>query len=366
MLGIVALVMARSRFFKYFPTPAYLEMAAVGVDVVGHTIRYLEFDQTKPALEVKRFGSHPIPVGAVTNGDIVNKEGLITALSSLQKELGAHFVHVALPEEKAFVFKTEIPKVEKKEIRGAIELLLEENVPIKPQEAIFDYEVVNNQNKEHLDVSVSAVTEKTVFDFLELFEQAGFSPLLFEVDAQAAARSIVPKGDMRTFIILNIGAARTTLSVVSEGVTYFSSTVAVGGAALSSSIMKYMKCSPEKAEEEKYAKGIIGTKKDMELFFSLMSSLSVLRDEAKRLLGYWQNLRRLKPALADVSLVYLAGKDASLPGLVDYFSLTMKAPVLLANVWVNTGTLIQNVPPIFFEESLDYAVAIGLAMPKTD
>jgi type IV pilus assembly protein PilM len=358
--------MSRSRILKYFPTPTYLDMPFVGIEVADRSVRFFEFEKSGGKFAIKQHGERSLPAGTITSGDIVNSGAIVSVLSAIQKEIGTHFVSASLPEEKAYLFKTEIPKVDRKEIRGAIELLLEENVPIKPNEALFDYEIIKSDARDHLDVSVSVLPEKTVFDFVEVFEKSGFQPLVFEVDAQASAHAVIPANDSQTYFVANIGAMRTGLSIVSDGVVYYSSTMGLGGNALTSAIEKQMKVTTAEAEVRKREKGLIGAKQNMELFFSLMSTMSVLRDEVNRLYGYWQNLKRTKHGLGDIKTVILCGSDAAIPGFVEYFSDALASKVTLADVWVNAGLDTSFVPSIPFAESLDYATAIGLAMPKTD
>lgn len=359
--------MKRSRFYKFFPTPAYLRMPAVGVDVSERSIRFIELSENKEGLSVKRFGTRELPPGTIQAGEIIKRQELVSALSGLREEFNMHHVHVSLPEEKAYLFTTEIPHVSKKEIRGAIELLLEENVPIKPTEAIFDYEIVKTESTDHYDVSVSVLPDTVVHSYLSVYEEAGLNPIVFVVDAQATAEAVVKADDLKTYFVANVGSTRTTLSIVGQGVVYFTSTVALGGDSLTSAFEKQLHLETKEAVLLKKRDGLVGSKSNMELFFSLMSSLSVLRDEMNRLSGYWNNLRRSKPQLPDIAEIVFSGSDASIPGFIDYFSLVMEYKVRLANVWSNIYKSVDiTVPPIPFEESLDYATAVGLSLPKTD
>lgn len=341
-------------------------MPAVGVHVSERAVRFIELEARKGILFVKRWGEKKLPVGVIQNGEIAKREELVSCLAALREELGTPYIHAALPEEKAYLFATEIPRVEKKEIRGAIEFLLEENVPIKPQEAIFDYELVHVPAKDNFEVSVSVLPEGVVKSYFDLYEEAGFNPLLFVVDVQAIAEAVVPVRDMRTHFVAHISEVKTTLSIVGQGVVYFTSTVAIGGETLTNIFEKELSLPKHKAEEEKRSGGLVKAKKNMELFFSLMSSLSVLRDEMNRLGGYWENFKAERPNLPDVSGIIFSGSDATMPGFVDYFSLLMKKPARCANVWANVHAVEDAIPPIPFAESLDYAAAIGLSLPKTD
>lgn len=358
--------MQRSRFLELFPTPAYLQMPAVGIDVSDHTIRFLELVPHKQELVVRRWGSKELPIGAMVNGEVLSRDVIVAALKEIREELGIRYIHASLPEEKAYLFATEIPRVPKREIRGAIELLLEENVPIKPQESVFDYEIVKSPHREQYEVSVSVLPESVVTSHLMLFEEAGLVPLVFVVDAQAIAGAAVPSDDGEARFVVHIGSARTILSIVAKGVVYFTSTVAIGADTLTATFERELKLTKEQAIEQKKKDGLVGAKQNMELFFSLMSSLSVLRDEMNRLIIYWDNLRRGKSDAPELASIIFTGSDAALPGLIEYFSLVMNRPATLANVWANVSPGGDDIPPLHFNESLDYATAIGLALPKTD
>ncbi len=358
--------MQRSRFLELFPTPAYLQMPAVGIDVSDHTIRFMELVLHKQQLVVRRWGSRELPMGAMVNGEVLSRDAVVIALKEIKKELGVRYVHASLPEEKAYLFATEIPRIPKKEIRGAIELLLEENVPIKPQESVFDYELIKSLYREQYEVAVSVLPESVVTSHIMLFEEAGFEPLVFVVDAQAIAGAVVPFDDSEARFVVHIGSARTILSVVAKGVVYFSSTVAIGADTFTATFERELKLTREQAIEQKKKDGLVGAKQNMELFFSLMNLLSVLRDEMNRLVIYWDNLRRSKAEAPELASIIFTGSDAILPGLIEYFSLVMNRPTTLANVWANVLREGDDIPPLHFDESLDYATAIGLALPKTD
>lgn len=341
-------------------------MPAAGVDVSDGYIRHVELTPARGGFVVHKWGAKEIPVDAIRGGEIAKRQDLVTALSTLREETGFHHIHAALPEEKAYLFSTEIPRVTKKEIRGAIELLLEENVPIKPDESVFDYAIIRVPIRDHIDVSVSVLPRAIVESYVALYEEAGMTPLVFIVDAQAVAEAVVPQGDNNTHFIVHVGKTRTTLSIVGQGAVYYTSTVAIGSDTLTATFARELNIDEKEAHDKKWSDGLVGVKKNMELYFSLMSTLSVLRDEMNRLLGYWETGHRGKHNLPDVGDIIFSGSDASIPGFTDYFALAMGKTARLADVWANVPLHANEVPPIPFRESLDFATAIGLALPKTD
>jgi len=355
--------MITKNFLYYFPTPSYLKMPAVGVAVADRFIRFVELEGRAGDFKVKRYGERPLPDG--TEGATAARDPkVVEILRELRRELGTPFVNVALPEEKSYLFKTELPAVEKSAIRPALELRLEEFVPIKLSEAIFDYDVIEHRSHAaagHLDLSVSVLPTAVANDYLNLFTEAGFTPLSFEIEARAAARAVVGKDDRRTFMLVNIGRIKTGLAIVSDGTVHFTSTVPVGGDIFTQAIKKHRGVSFEEAERIKKETGIVTTKKNIELFFSLMSTLSVFRDEMNRLAGYWSS-KGSREGEGRIDAIILSGSEVGLPGFEEYFMMSMKIPVETANVWVNVNSFDRYIPPIPRISSLDYAAAIGLAL----
>ena len=63
-----------------------------------------------------------------------------------------------------------------------------------------------------------------------------------------------------------------------------------------------------------------------------------------------------------IKKVILCGGDSNLVGLSEYFSVSMKVSVEMANVWVNITNTEKYIPDISFNQSLAFASALGLAL----
>lgn len=358
-----------SRFFREsFPPPKFLEMPAVGLSISDGAISAIELARERDSFAVQRFGRRVLPPGAISGGYIFDKDRVFSELKSLKADLQFDFVNVSLSEEKAYLFKTRIPKVARGEIRGILDLTLEEHVPLKATEAIFDYIVINtagHEAEDHSEVSVTVLPEKVVAIYSELLRSAGFIPLSFEIEAQAIARSVVGNGDRDPYLVVNFGETRTGLFIICDEVVHFTSTVAIGGQQMTAAIAKYLSVGIAEAEAIKTERVALKDGKNAHLFLSLMNTLSVLKDEVNKLLLYWHTHKELGgEAGKKIKKIILCGRDAGLSGFDDYFSLALSLPVEIGNVWRNVCSFEDCIPPIPFEDSLDYAAAVGLALPR--
>ncbi len=205
-------------------------------------------------------------------------------------------MEVSIPEEKAYLFTTEIPNGTVEEVRSHIEFHLEENVPISLADAVFDYHIIKKNNKKGTDfASVSVVPRIVIEDYIDLFEKCGMTPVSFLIENTAITRSIISAEDMSTYLVVNIGSAKTVLSIVSEQAVQFTSTVNIGGADFATAIGKEHSITVEQAIKMIQEKGFSRTESNNDFFLSLINVASALRDEIQRVYMYWLSHIDKKP-----------------------------------------------------------------------
>lgn len=344
-------------------------MEAAGLSLGSRRLNFIKLVPKHGSFRVSVFEALPLSPGTIESGVVVNREPLLKALRELKNRYHLQFVRVSIPEEEAFLFKTLIPNVSEADMRGAIELRLEENVPIAAREAIFDYNVIGPAKlfPDQLEVGVSVLPIATVMSFLEVFNAAGLVPKSLEIEAQAIARAIVSQDGRGTFLTVNFGDEQTGLSIVDAGTVVFTSTVAIGGDAITTAIEKAFSISRTEAEKIKTEQGLSRSGGNREVFSSIVNTLSALKDEISKVLTYWHTHKGTNGELGrKITKIILCGHEAALEGLDTYLTLDTKARVEVANPWQNTLSLSSYVPPIPRKEALDYVAAIGLALPRKD
>lgn len=342
-------------------------MPHVGFEISSNAIRYIEIIKSPKGLTLGKFGIQELSTPVVFNETLSSNQDLILALKKLQKANKFNFVEISIPEEKAYLFTTEVPEGNDEVIRNHIEFHLEENVPVALADTVFDYHIIKKNNKKGTDfASVSVVPRGVIEDYTALFEKCGMTPVSFLIENQAITRSIISLEDMDTYLVVNIGKTKTVLSIVNEQTVQFTSTVNIGGDDFASAIAKENSITEEQAENMIREKGFVRTENNNDFFLSLINVVSALRDEIQRVYIYW--LSHVDKNGKDPTVpfkVLLTGRDSSIIGFREYMALSLKVPVDLANVWVNVFSFDQEIPPIEHLESLNYATVIGLALPKS-
>lgn len=353
-----------SLFYKFFPVPRYMEMGAMGFDLSEVSLRFakLLFRGYEP--ELIDYGEYLVPPGAISLGRVQNADSLRELLRKVKDEHDVKFVHISLPESHVYHVEMDIRAVQKKELRESIELQLEEYVPLKVSEVFFDYDVIEAAKQKHgfLAVAVSVVPKEVVVPYMEVFASAGLTLISVDVDANAVARAVIPKGDPGTFMIIDMGRVKTGVYVVSRGFVRFASDIEMGGKSLVSTIEKNVGCSTEDAralKEKCYGEDPITE----EVRKSLVAVFSDLVEEINKHFVYWHTHKDKNGVEREkIEKIVLVGTESMLFGFQDYLSGGLHAPVDMANVWTNVFSFDKHIPKIGFHDSLRFTTAIGLAL----
>ena len=346
---------------RYFPTPSYLSMNSCAIDISDQSIKYGELLATPMGIRLGRFVKEKIPKDVVVSGKIENPDELVNILRKIKERENLHYVRVSMPEEQMYLFSICLPKAKEKELKEMITLQIEEHIPLKAEDTVFDFEIVSIAD-DKIYAEVSAISAVTVESYLSVFKRAGLVPLSLELEAQAISRSVISHDDHDISMIVDFGDSRTGVSIVHDGKVFFTTTLDMGGSNLTTMIAKNFSLTTEKAEEMKRSYGLDGVSNIEDIFPVILNGISVLKDELNKQYVYWKDHDDSGKKHGLINRIILCGGDANLTGLADYLQASMKIKVEHANVWVNISDMKLSVPHMSFEESLSYATVLGLAL----
>jgi len=354
----------RRTFTDFFPPPKFLQMKSAGLDISDRRIRFLYFKKGNKGMLVGGSGEMEIPPGIIVSGELKKPQEFRKVLRAFHEKYGVEFAHVSLPEERAYIIKMETPDLSGDLLRNSIAFQLEDYVPIPVSEAVFDYSVIKKteQRKEYVDVAVSVIPQNELKRYVDMFTDTGIMPVSFEIEAQAIARAVLPKGSKGTYMVIDFGDTRMGISIVSGGAVRFTSTVNVGSHAITEAIQKHFSISRDEAYRMKNEKKISKSAGDKEFFQAVLSTISIVRDEINKLYIYWHTHGMKEKGGSKIEKIIMCGGGANLSGLSDYLSASLKIKVEMANPWRNVNSFENYIPEIPFNEALGYTSVIGLAL----
>ncbi len=354
------------------PPPSYIALPCIGVDISDTSMKYVAF---KPSLHSHRvkvleaWGDIDIPANSLNRGEVLNPKLLAEALKEFKARTDADFVRVSLPEERAYIFETEIKSsVPASEIQSLLEFRLEENVPIAARDALFDYEIMPSSKGQALfNVVVAAYQRETIMQYYEACLEANLTPVSFEVEAQAMARAVIPATYNDTVMLIDFGKTRTGVGILKQGVLLYTSTIDIGGGQLSTTLRRVLGDNTAESELTKIKNntGLIRGLNDTRVYDTLISTVSVIKDEIATRMQYWHTKTGNTDPERRIKQMILCGGSANLKGLPEYLTEALDLPCVRGNVWQNAFDTSLVVPPIAKNFSYGYATAIGLAIQNT-
>jgi type IV pilus assembly protein PilM len=346
---------------RLFPTPSFVTIPTVGLDFSDATMRYIELKEGVQGLLPSRFAEMAIPEGCMQGGKITNEEKFTAFLHDVKKKNDLTYVRVSMPESQVYSFTLPLDAAAAGDIRGAIEFVLEDNIPLKAIETIFDYHILSNDEKSII-VQVVAVSELVSQSYFNCFMNAGLIPVSFELDGQAITRAVLKPDDTGSFMIVDFGANRTSMTIVTNGTAVYTSTLEFGGKTLTQSLAKELNITFDEAQQLKHQYGLSAVGEHKNIFSTLMGGISTLKDEINRRYVYWHERKNQVGSFPDIKTIYLCGGHSNLRGLADYLSVSLKLEVVQVNPWINCVSFDDAIPTMPYEISMSYVTTIGLAL----
>ncbi len=351
--------MRRSLISTLFPVPAYLSLPAMGIDISDKAVKYVELVYKGRHIKLGSFGEIMLDKDVVVGGVIKDETKLSNAIREIVTKTHITFANASLPEEKAYLVDLEFPDIKSSDMQSTVELHLEENIPVEAVKTNFDYEELEGTTG---GVVVSAIDAELVAGYERSLFTAGVVPVGLELESQAIARAVMSPQDASTIMILDIGRGQTNLSVASRGVVMFTSSIYIGGDAMTEAIMTDLSIDLKEASSLKEEVGLLNKSESKNPFNSIVRVATILRDELYQRMTYWDTSHKSKASMGKISRIIVCGGNAAIPGLLDYLSTGIALRVVVGNPWLNITDFKEYIPPIKAREATKYCTAIGLAL----
>jgi Tfp pilus assembly PilM family ATPase len=321
-------MLASSTFFKLFPPPKFLLMPHAGLDISDDALACIGYTGARHNKRLSTYGYADLPNGLIDGGDIKDEKEFISRLADFAKAHDLSYVKVSVPEEKSYLFGTDVPSGQFDSIEQNIEFKLEENVPLSAPDALFYFDLVPASFATGtLRANVSVVPRTYIEHQISLLKQAGLRPVAFEVVPKSIARSIAVPDKFDTRLIIHVMNKKTGIYIVSGNVVNFASTVPVGGGNTDPA--------------------------------ATSAAIASLSKEIDRVESYWASHGTGQP----ITEAILVGRHSpAFEPACEHSKSDKPMSVHVADIWMNAFSVDKYLPPISREDSLVYATASGLAL----
>ena len=304
-----------------------MSMRFSGLEISDDAIRCIQYVPGAHGLVLGKYDSVDLPPDTVVGGDIKNEAVLLEKLGAFCKKNALTYVSVAVPEEKAYLFETDVTGKHIKEIAQNIEFKMEENVPLAAKDAVFYFDLMPLESTGGvLRASVSVVPSSYIEKQISMLESVGLEPVAFEVVPKSIARAAMKKEEKKASFIVHVMRSKVGIYISCGGVVCFTSTFSV------------VHTSDEKAQED--------------LSNTIVKGLN-------QAVSYWST----KASVQTIDEVVITGeRGIQFKEIIAQSIESLRCPINVGNVWQNVFDVDTYLPPISKEESLPYVVAAGLAL----
>lgn len=323
----------------FFPTPKFLSFDLVSLDISPRCIRLMKLKKDKHGFtphvykEVRLKNKNELSTfGSKKDINTESYAEVIEVLKNLKKEFKLEYVVVSLPETNTYIYRTTLPAESASDLASAIRYKLEENVPLRTEDVNFDYLVIdtNKDGNEDLDVIVTVFPKEIISLYTKILKMSGLFPVSFQSESISLFRSMVKKGDREPYMLLRFLKDQVNVGLVEDGAVQYASII--------------------QADSEKIVNDFDSKEAEH------------LNESLNKMLIFWFTSRKDLVQHKKIETALITGEYSTSEGLKDFLERKLKIDVEFANVWSNCFSLDEYIPEINKKDSLNYPVAIGLAI----
>jgi type IV pilus assembly protein PilM len=237
----------------------------VGLDVGTHSIKVVELEDSAKGLILKKVAKQILPPDLFKDGepeDPVHLSMIIKDVFS-KNRINNKNVAISIGGYSAIVKTINLPIREDVSIQKQVFDEAEHYIPFDISEVNIDYQVMgaHEQNPNQQSVLLVAAKKEMIQKYVSITENAGLNPIVMDVDS-FAVQNIFERNepDIEEAVLVNVGANKISLNVISKGRSIFIREVAIGSRQITKEIKVL---DPEISDEdaEKLKQGVIKSEK---------------------------------------------------------------------------------------------------------
>ncbi len=308
-----------------------------GLDIGSQTVKFLQLEKHGTGGTVKSFGSIATDDKIMKNGVIQNiprAAELVDDLlaNNIVGELTTNRVVMSIPVSHVYTRVMSLPNMNKKELDSAVQLEVEQSVPVPSKDLYYDYEITDTPDESNMLVRMVASPRAIVDSYVGVCDLLGLDLSLVQTNIRADAQLCMLYENMATdspYIIVDVGGDSIDVGILDKTLRV-TGTVEEGGNSLTDAIARKLHVSPSKAQSIKVTKGIAAGSNQQKITEAVSPILDKVVDEINRMSKFYD--QRIQEG-SDISQILIVGGGANMPGLGDYLTNATHTPARVSSPW---------------------------------
>jgi type IV pilus assembly protein PilM len=330
----------------------------VGLDIGSKFIKAVQLSDQSGQYKITEFGIQEI------NPDVSIPDTINELFS--RKSFKSKRVVTSVSGRFVFVRYISMPVMSDEELSNAAKYELGKYIPVEVDEVLHDSQKLEElaaQEGQEPEMRVLLVAAKRTFidEHVGVLETAGLQPAVVDVDSFALGNAYELSGLVnpqavaqgKLVALVDIGASKTNINIMSDAVSYFTREFYKGGDDLTDAVSKKLSIDLKEAEALKRNPG--GELEKVQE--CLQGVVEDVCHDVNISIDYFENQYDRK-----VEEVYITGGAANTPGLPEILERTVQKPV---NRWNPLQFMESELSKDAAQEMQDYApqaaIALGLA-----
>lgn len=351
---------------------------AVGIDIGSSAIKIVELKREGGKAVLSTYGALGLGqykeggfVGQVTNLDA---ETLAKALADALKEthITSTNVVIGIPSASCIIFILQLPaEIEENSLATVIPIEAKKFIPVPMTDVSLDWYVIPRREESGVEsralsesggdakmsVLVVATLNETLVKYSQLLQKDALPMDSLEIEVFSHIRSVLTR-ELFPVMIVDIGAAKTKLTIVEHGIVETFRLINRGSHDMTLAISHSLELPFPKAESIKKENGLLPTPEHPQVPDIIKTQLVDIFQEANaNILAYEKRYNK------NIGKIIFTGGGAMTRGLLEYAQENFAAELIIADPFEKVES------PVFLQGVLkttgpEFSIALGLALKK--
>ncbi|NIM19525.1 MAG: type IV pilus assembly protein PilM [Candidatus Latescibacteria bacterium] len=294
--------------------------SSVGLDIGSSLIKIVEIDHSKEQPVLSKYGIIKLPSEAIVEGEIMDRSLVIEGINECATKAGIKQsnINTAVSGRAVIVKKVVMDKMNPDDAKEAIFWEAEQHVPFDIDDVCLDFQILKEDvGANQMEILLVAAKKEMVTTHADLIREAGFNPVIIDVDSFAIQNAYeVTRAGTENIVtgLINIGSETTNINIVQNNIPHFTRDLSIGSNVFLESMQRDMGIGLEEAE------AILHEEEEIEDTEKCRKVIAVASEELS--MGIERSISFLKTAgdAEQIDEVILSGGGARLPWLREILS----------------------------------------------
>ena len=335
----------------------------VGLDIGSSSLKAVELRPTgKDSYALAAYGFEEMSPEWVADGAIMASGPIADAINRIftNQHIQNDKVVTSISGHSVIVKKISIHLRDEEDLAESIRWEAGQHLPFDIDDVNFDFQVMGeNSSTDMLDVLFVAVKKDRIQSYINVFNQAKKTPVILDVDAFALQNAYEfnyePRHDS-TAALLNIGANKMMINLVSGTEFLFTRDISVGGHRYTEFLQKEFNLNYEQAQALKLGDAIDNIAQT-DVQYVIDSVTEIISMEVQKTFDFFKSTSTVK----NIDRMLVSGGAVHTQGLLDALGNNLDIPIeefdSFRRIQVDTRRF-----PTIKEQAADMAIAVGLAL----